>query len=79
MILNALIVKDLKRVLIRKNKKHKYLLNEKMKIYRCKRCNYLYIDGEQKTPFENVGNQWKCPKCRSSKKFFVEKEISDKS
>ena len=49
-----------------------------MKIHRCKRCNYLYIDGEEKIPFENVGNQWKCPKCRSSKKFFVEKEINDK-
>lgn len=46
-----------------------------MKIHRCKRCNYLYIDDEQELPFEKIGEDWKCPKCRSSKKFFVKKEI----
>ena len=46
-----------------------------MKIYRCKRCNYLYDDKEQKIPFKDVGDEWRCPKCRSSKRFFVEKEI----
>jgi rubredoxin len=47
-----------------------------MKVYRCKRCNYIYDDGEQKKPFKDVGNEWKCPKCRSSKIVFVEKEIN---
>ncbi|MFX1323446.1 MAG: rubredoxin [Promethearchaeota archaeon] len=46
-----------------------------MKIHRCIRCNYLYIDEEQQIPFENITDNWKCPKCRSSKKFFVRKEI----
>ena len=44
-----------------------------LKIHRCKRCNYLYIDEEQDIPFYKIGNEWKCPKCRSSKKFFVNK------
>ena len=44
-----------------------------MKIYRCKRCNYIYVDKEQEIPFNEIGNEWKCPKCRSSKNFFVEK------
>jgi rubredoxin len=44
-----------------------------MKIYRCKRCNYVYVDEEQEIPFEKVTKEWKCPKCRSSKNFFVEK------
>ena len=30
-----------------------------MPIYRCKRCNYLYIDDEQKVPFEVVGEDYK--------------------
>lgn len=50
-----------------------------MKIYRCKRCNYIYIDEEQKIPFEKTSDEWKCPKCRSSKKIFVEKEITEKN
>ncbi|MFX1375661.1 MAG: rubredoxin [Promethearchaeota archaeon] len=50
---------------------------DNMKIHRCKRCNYLYVDEEQKIPFEKIGDEWKCPKCRSSKKFFIEKEITE--
>ena len=50
-----------------------------MKIHRCKRCNYLYVDEEQNIPFKKIGNEWKCPKCRSSKKFFIEKEIPEKN
>ena len=46
-----------------------------MKAYRCKRCNYVYVDEEQKLPFKDVEEEWKCPKCRSSKRVFVEKEI----
>jgi len=44
-------------------------------IFRCKRCNYLYIDEEQDKPFSEVGDEWKCPKCRSSKKLFTKKEM----
>ncbi|MHA1191380.1 MAG: rubredoxin [Promethearchaeota archaeon] len=47
-----------------------------MVIYRCKRCNYLYIDEEQEKTFESIGNDYKCPKCRATKSFFVKKEIS---
>jgi len=46
-----------------------------MKVYRCKRCNYIYDDEEQKIAFKDIGDEWKCPKCRSSKRIFVEKEI----
>ena len=46
-----------------------------MKIYRCKRCNYVYDDEEQNIPFGEIGDEWRCPKCHSSKKFFVAKEI----
>lgn len=46
-----------------------------MPIYRCKRCNYLYIDEEQEKTFESIRNDYKCPKCRASKIFFVKKEL----
>jgi len=44
-----------------------------MTTYRCKRCNYLFIEEEQKISFERVDDDYKCPRCRTSKKFFVEK------
>ncbi|MFX1360233.1 MAG: rubredoxin [Promethearchaeota archaeon] len=44
-----------------------------MTIYRCKRCNYLYINGEQDIHFEKLEDNFKCPKCRASKNFFIEK------
>ncbi|MFX1572100.1 MAG: rubredoxin [Promethearchaeota archaeon] len=46
-----------------------------MIIHRCKKCNYLYIDEEQEVKFEKLQNSWRCPKCRSSKRSFVKKEI----
>ena len=49
--------------------------DELLNIFRCKRCNYLYIDEEQDKPFSEVGDEWKCPKCRSSKKLFTKKEM----
>ena len=40
--------------------------------YRCKRCNYLYIDDEQNQCFEDVDEkEWRCPRCKCSKNMFV--------
>lgn len=66
---------DLKKDLQKKFEKPNAYGDTNMKIYRCKRCNYLYVDEEQEIPFDKVGEEWKCPKCRSSKHFFIEKEI----
>lgn len=42
-----------------------------MAIYRCKRCNFLYIDEKNEKPFENLDeNSFKCPRCKCSKKLF---------
>jgi len=46
-----------------------------MSIYRCKRCNYIYIDDEKPVPFESLGEDYRCPKCHSSKKMFVKKQM----
>ncbi|MFX0022638.1 MAG: hypothetical protein ACFE9S_09940 [Candidatus Hermodarchaeota archaeon] len=44
-------------------------------IYRCKKCNYIYDNNEKDKPFEELDEEeFKCPKCRSSKKFFVRKQ-----
>jgi len=45
-----------------------------MPIYRCKRCNYIYDDEEQKVPFEEINDDYRCPKCHSSQNFFIKKE-----
>ena len=73
MILNALIVKALKKDLKKNNERKKGDII--MKIYRCKRCNYVYDDEEQKIPLNEIGDEWRCPKCRASKFFFIPKEI----
>ena len=46
-----------------------------MAIYRCKRCNYLYIDDENEIPFDRLMDEYKCPKCKASRQFFVKKSI----
>lgn len=44
-------------------------------MYRSKRCNYIYDNNEKDKPFEELEEgEYKCPKCRSSIKFFVKKE-----
>ncbi|MFW9773371.1 MAG: rubredoxin [Promethearchaeota archaeon] len=45
-----------------------------MVIYRCKRCNYLYIEGEKNPKFNELNDDFKCPKCRASKHFFTKKD-----
>ena len=45
-----------------------------MAIHRCKRCNFVYVDEEQEVPFKEIDDEYKCPRCRTSKKFFVEKQ-----
>ena len=46
-----------------------------MTIYRCKRCNYVYINGEKEIPFEKLESNFRCPKCRASKNFFIKKDL----
>jgi rubredoxin len=71
MIINAPIVVHQKSIF----KKRKISEVSKMSIYRCKRCNYLYIDDEQTQPFNKLKEDYRCPKCRASKHFFVKKEL----
>lgn len=39
-------------------------------IWRCAMCKWLYKDNEEKTPFEKLPEEWKCPKCGVSKRDF---------
>ncbi|MFX1276291.1 MAG: rubredoxin [Promethearchaeota archaeon] len=42
-----------------------------MAIYRCKRCNYLYIDEQNECCFEDIiEEKFKCPRCKCSKRLF---------
>ncbi|KZX15793.1 putative thiamine pyrophosphate-containing protein YdaP [Methanobrevibacter cuticularis] len=42
--------------------------------YRCKVCNYIYDETEEKVVFEDIQKDWKCPICNASKKLFIEIE-----
>ena len=52
------------------------------KKYKCTKCGYTYDPevGDPKhgiepgTPFEDLPEEWKCPRCRKPKDQFVEKE-----
>ena len=46
-----------------------------MTIYRCKRCNYVYTNAEKEVPFEKLEDNFRCPKCRASKNFFIKKDL----
>ena len=49
-----------------------------MPTYRCKRCNYIYVDEEQGAAFEEISDDYRCPKCRYSKNIFIKKVIHGK-
>ena len=42
---------------------------EGMKImkWKCGKCGYVYDEEKQGTPFEQLPDDWKCPRCRSPK------------
>lgn len=50
-----------------------------MKMYRCTKCGYVYnpVSGDYeghippKTPFEDLPDDWVCPRCGAGKTFFV--------
>ena len=45
-----------------------------MAIYRCTKCNYLYIDEKESICFDNLDDDFKCPRCRCRKSMFIKKE-----
>ena len=55
---------------------------EENKTYKCAKCGYTYNPevGDPKhgiepgTPFEELPDDWKCPRCRKPKEQFVEKK-----
>ncbi|TFF98569.1 MAG: rubredoxin [Promethearchaeota archaeon] len=44
-----------------------------MALYRCKICNYIYDDKENEIIFDDLDEEYRCPKCRASKNHFVKK------
>jgi len=54
-----------------------------MKMYRCTKCGYIYNpntgDAKQniasQTPFDQLPDSWRCPRCRVTKDRFVEVEV----
>ncbi|MGC9434564.1 MAG: rubredoxin [Methanomicrobiales archaeon] len=54
-----------------------------MKMYRCTKCGYMYNpntgDAKQNiaagTPFDQLPDAWRCPRCRATKDKFVEVEV----
>ncbi|MBD3211994.1 MAG: rubredoxin [Candidatus Lokiarchaeota archaeon] len=46
-----------------------------MAIYRCKICNYIYEEEEKGVNFEELDDNYHCPKCRASKNRFERKEL----
>jgi len=39
-------------------------------LWRCAACRWLYKEKEQKTSFENLPDDWKCPVCKTGKGSF---------
>lgn len=39
-------------------------------LWRCAMCKWLYKEDKESTPFEELPDDWKCPKCNASKDEF---------
>ncbi|NVM30697.1 MAG: rubredoxin [Candidatus Helarchaeota archaeon] len=39
--------------------------------WRCRICGYVYDEEKQGTPFEQLSEFWRCPKCNAPKDKFV--------
>jgi rubredoxin len=39
-------------------------------VWRCAMCKWLYNDEKEGTPFNDLTDEWKCPKCGAIKKVF---------
>lgn len=39
-------------------------------MWRCSACRWLYKEQEQRVPFENLPDDWKCPVCKVGKESF---------
>lgn len=52
-----------------------------MKKYRCKICGHIYDDAKENIRFDDLPDDWVCPKCGASKKMFelIEEESFNKA
>jgi len=41
-----------------------------MKVYRCKRCQFMYKEELEGKCFDELGEEFKCPRCSCSKGMF---------
>lgn len=39
-------------------------------LWRCSMCRWLYKEDKEETPFEELPDDWKCPRCSATKKDF---------
>lgn len=42
--------------------------------YVCLLCGYVYDDDEHDVPFDQLPDDWKCPRCKAPKSSFVPEE-----
>ena len=46
--------------------------NQEPKKYQCTICGYIYDDSKEEIKFEDLPDDWKCPKCKVGKNLFKE-------
>ena len=46
--------------------------NQEFKKYQCTICGYIYDDSKEEVKFEDLPDDWKCPKCKVGKNLFKE-------
>lgn len=49
---------------------------KKITIYRCKICNYVYDQEKKEHKFEELPEDYCCPKCQASKTSFIKREVN---
>jgi len=54
------------------------MLDEKMKMYLCIPCGYLYDEAIQRKQWRELAEDWVCPECGGSRVHFVEFRLQGK-
>jgi len=46
--------------------------------WKCGKCGYIYDEEKEGTPFEDLPDDWKCPRCKSPKSRYKKMEEKPK-
>ena len=69
---NNQVVTELQKEIKQESEGEEKMENQEFKRYQCTICGYIYDDSKEEVKFEDLPDDWKCPKCKVGKNLFKE-------